>query len=109
MANECMILFTTDSQTMNRSTNPKAVYLVEGDVVTITSKDNDYIKRWGAYIENEPMWKDVHVKTKSPLSSLFGRSGYTNADWFPYDDKTKSDYQNAVKKVGGQTKTFKPK
>lgn len=107
MADEFMILFENDAD-FSVSEKPNAIFRVVGDEMTITAKDDETFESWGSYVEESPSWK-LHVETEGPLSSLFGRTGYTTAEWYPYTDKTKADYEKAVKDFGGETRTFKPK
>lgn len=109
MGNEYMIKLAPSSEDpFSASDKVTAIFRAEGETLTITAKEEDVLDRWGAYAENDPIWKE-HAKTDAPLSSLFGRSGYNFGEWFPYNDETKAAYDKAVKDFGGVTKSFKPK
>lgn len=103
-----MILLAQSDDAYFASDKVVAVFRAEDETMTITSPDESVIEEWGNYVETDPAWKD-HAKEDAPLSSLFGRSGYTFGEWFPYNDKTKAAYDKAVEDLGGVTKTFKPK
>lgn len=108
MASEYMILLGKSEDTFFDNGKTVAVFLAEGQSLTITSPDKKVVEKWGDYAENDPAWLD-HSKEDAPLSSLFGRSGYTFGEWSKYDNSTKAEYDKAIKELGGTTKTFKPK
>lgn len=88
-----------------------AVYLVDGEALSITSTEDDLDFEFGEFVENDPKWKE-QAKQSSPLWEIFGRNGYTPGQWHNYDESTQSIYDDAVaacKKRGAVTKTFKPK
>jgi hypothetical protein len=109
MADEFMILFGRKSDGVSPSDKVVGVFLAQGNSLTVTSADEDDLDGWGEYVESDPAWKDIHAKDEQPLSSMLGRSGYTPGAAFPYDSENKEKYDEAVKAVGGKTKTFKPK
>lgn len=109
MASEFMLMMKSSEDTYFATEEIIAVLLAQGDELTVTSANESFIDSTGRYVNTDSIWKSVHSKDPSPLNSAFSRSGYTFAQYFPYDEKNKAKYEEAVKKVGGKTKTFKPK
>jgi hypothetical protein len=109
MASEFMIMLKSSEDTYSATDKIIAVLLAQGEELTVTTDDESFVNGMEQYVNADPAWKNVHSKDPNPLNSMFSRSGYTFAEYFPYNEKNKAKYEQAVKKVGGKTSTFKPK
>jgi hypothetical protein len=81
---------------MNGKPEDATVFLLDGDKVTITAlRGNESAARWAGYISDpESAWPE-HMKTQSPLSSLF-RGTYTELDYSEFTDGTEGEYQKML-------------